>query len=262
MNYFKDFRKIFYYFGDEWEKPGIEGIPEISYVQDFTQYAEVIDQVREALYFSEKYSILENERPDQVSYKFYRSPDYHWTIYLMNEHIREKGWPLSLKRFNEVVARDYPHQFIGVQADISNVMLQGDVIYGDLSGAKGTILRRNVDLGTMVIDTSKSPIKQFRKGEKIRISLQAPGHSSSNVPSTGYLEVAETSFEYNAPHHYENSNGEYVDIDPTAPRPAIYNEVTYLNRYERLNAEQKDINVIQPEYIRKISSAFKKALNS
>ena len=53
-----------------------------------------------------------------------------------------------------------------------------------------------------------------------------------------------------------------MDIDPTAPAPAIYNEITISDRYHKINESLKQIKVIKPTNIIQIASAFKRALTS
>jgi hypothetical protein len=260
MKYFDKFRQISYVFGDEFEKPGASGATAISVTQDLTQYVEVVDQLRFDASFYNKYNIIENERPDQVSQKLYGTPTFHWTFYMMNDNIRSHGWPLTQKQLTERVETDHPNHFLQFRADITNIYLQGDVVLGDLSGARGRILRRFPDLGVIIVQMFGSA--RFRANENIQIILQAPGHTASNIPAAGKIPCVATGFEYNSTHHWENSAGEYVDIDPRVGAAAIYNEVTVRERYERLNNDLKAIRVIRPENISVVATAFKKALTS
>ena len=92
----------------------------------------------------------------------------------------------------------------------------------------------------------------FQVGEAITAASQPPNTATFNVVSSG--------FEYNATHHYENTSKEYVDVSPTGPVPALYNEVTIADRYRRQNDALKQIKVIKPENMSAIASAYKKAL--
>ena len=260
MKYFDKFRKVTYFYGDEFATPGTLGGAELNYTQDLTHYVDMVDQLRYNAAFYNKYNIIENERPDQVSYKLYGNPSFHWTFYMMNDNLRSHGWPLTLKQMDERVKADFPHQFLQFRADITNIYLAGDVIIGDQTGAKATILRRFPDLGIIIVDMATTT--KFRAQEKIEILLQAPGHTPSNVPAGGKIACVAVGDEYNATHHWENSAGEYVDIDPRVGAAAIYNEVTNRDRYDRINNDLKQISVIRPEHISVVASAFKKALVS
>lgn len=247
MKYFQNFKKVAYTFGDEFEKAGA-GRRQIEFVQDISQYVDIVDQVRQAAHFYNYYDIIENERPDQVSQFLYDTPAFHWTFWMMNDHIREQGWPLTLKQMDEKLKTDHPHYYIKVNADISNFYLQNEIVYGQQSGKSGKILKRDLDHGILIVD-STGP---FQVGEAITAASQPPNTATFNVVSSG--------FEYNATHHYENTSKEYVDVSPTGPVPALYNEVTIADRYRRQNDALKQIKVIKPENMSAIASAYKKAL--
>ena len=260
MKYFDKFRQVSYVFGDEFEKPGASGATNSNLVQDLTQYVDIVDQLKDQAAFYNKYNIQENERPDQVSQKLYGTPTFHWTFYMLNDNLRSHGWPLTHLQLAERLKTDHPNQFLQFRADITNIYLQGDVVAGDQTGAKGTIIRRFPDLGIIIVEMVGT--KKFRQNENIEIILQAPGHTSSNVPFGGKIPNVATGDEENATHHWENSDGEYVDIDPRVGAAALFNEVTSRDRYERINNDLKAIKVIRPENITVVSSAFKKALTS
>lgn len=257
MEYFKNYRKTAYTFGDDFEKLGGAG-RQIEYVRDLTQYVDIVDQVREGIHFYEPYNIIENERPDQVSQFLYETPVYHWTFYIMNDSLRSHGWPLTFRQMDEKLATDFPHQFIYVRADLSNVFLQNEFVTGVISGCRGKIIKRDLDHGIIIVDTSayaKAGLPStFRQGEAINCT-GLPQHTAT-------LTISGTGLEFNATHHYEDGDGNPVDIDPTAPPPAIFNEVTISNRYHRINDSLKAIKVIKPDNIIQIASAFKRALTS
>ena len=119
-----------------------------------------------------------------------------------------------------------------------------------MSGTRGQIIKRHLDTGTIIVETDDN----FIQGEAL--SCSGPAQNVARIANIG------TGYEYYATHHYENSNGEYVDIDPTAPVPGVYNEVTIFDRYIRENDNLKNIAVIKQENITQIASAFKRALTS
>jgi len=249
MKFFENFKRVNYVYGDEFEKEGGASL-QLNLVQDLSQYVDVVDQVRESVHFYEPYNIIENERPDQVSYKLYGTPIYHWTFFMMNDHLREQGWPLNNLQLEATVKRDFPNQFIYSKGDLSKVFLVGDYVFGSRSGAEGKVLRRYLDLGIIIIETQD----KFQVGEAVNVR--------SFVPNTATIVAESTGNEYLAPHHYEDAAGNYVDIDPTAPIPALYNEVTNFDRYIRSNNKLKSINVIKPQNIIEVTSQYKRALSN
>lgn len=247
MRYFENFKKVNYTYGDEHEKIG-GARRHIELVQDISQYVDIVDQVREAAHFYEYYNIIENERPDQVSQALYGTPAFHWTFWMMNDHIREQGWPLTHKQMDEKLKTDHPHYYISLYNDLANYYLPGEIIYGQQSGASGEILRRDIDHGIIYVASKGA----FRVGESVVANSRPPNTASYPVISSG--------FEYNAPHHYENAKKEYVDIDVKRGPGALLNEVTIADRYRRQNDALKQIKVIKPENMSAIASAYKKAL--
>lgn len=257
MDFFKNYRKTGYTFGDDFENLG-GSTRQVEYVRDLTQYVDVVDQVREGINFYEKYNIIEGERPDQVSQFLYEKPTYHWTFFMMNDHLRAHGWPLTYQQMDEKLATDFPHQYIYVRADLSNIFLQDEYVTGVISGTRGKIIKRDLDHGIIIVDTfaykKAGRSHTFRQGEAITCTGQSG--------NTATLTIAGTGNEYLATHHYENADKEWVDIDPTLPAPALYNEITISDRYHEINNSLKQINVIKPANIISIASAFKRALTS
>ena len=248
MFYFKEFPKANYIFGDQLDIGGAEVTTEL--FQDISRYADVIDQVKDNTSFHEKYYILENDRPDQVSYDLYGTTIYHWTLFLMNDNLRTSGWPLTNSQLEAQLKKDFPHQFIVARDDLTSHFLPGQIARGLRSGSTGEIQRRNLDIGSIVIDANKP----FQVGEAV-------GNVGS-ATSTASLTISSTGNEYFGPHHYEDVDGNWVDIDPAIGPGAQLTEVTHYDRYVRLNDSLKEIIVIKPEFIGEIVSAFHRAIKS
>ena len=87
--------------------------------QNITAYVEVVDRIKSNLAFYENYYILDGDRPDQLSSKLYGTTDYYFMFYMMNDHIRERGWPLSEQRLVEKVKIDYPNTVLTTTSDMS-----------------------------------------------------------------------------------------------------------------------------------------------
>ena len=86
MKYFNEFQDTLYNFGNE-------ALPTLT--QDITRYVDVIDQVKDDISFLTFYTVREGYRPDQVSVQLYDTPLFYWTFYLLNDDIRQQGWPLN-----------------------------------------------------------------------------------------------------------------------------------------------------------------------
>jgi hypothetical protein len=241
-NYFKYFRNVDYLFGNE---------QDTAVFQDITLMSTVIDQVADASTVYQEYYILPNERPDQVSQKLYGRPDYHWTFFLMNPKLQERGWPRSFGKLFEAAELKYPRKVITTRTKLTDKFKVGQTLTGQTSEATATILERNLDLGQLFLDDGVSGT--FVAGENV---------NSTN--SDGVIEVIVVqSFadQYNVAHHYENSSGDQVDIDPEVGPGAQLTEVTYLNRLERLNDADNEIKVIRPDSVNEIVRSFRETLS-
>ena len=170
MRYTQKLLYKLYKFGDE-TKPAF--FPAID------TYVDLLDQVKQDLSFYEDYTILSGERPDTVSQKLYNNPDYGWTFYLMNDHVRESGWPVPQEKIYDLVKVRYPHRTVTTQEDFTSKPFDfpvGKVVTGSVSGTIGTIIRRIPELGQMIIDTTNTVLDN-------QISYTV------NVSETGFGEV-------------------------------------------------------------------------
>ena len=64
-----------------------------------------IDNVTEYLL----YEIDDGDRPDNVSYSLYGDTEYHWTFFVINQHLRNghASWPMSSEQFERYLAGKY-----------------------------------------------------------------------------------------------------------------------------------------------------------
>jgi hypothetical protein len=56
------------------------------------------------------YTIEDGERPDTVSYKLYGTPNYYWTLFILNNDLRDGlngAWPLSNQQMERMLEREY-----------------------------------------------------------------------------------------------------------------------------------------------------------
>lgn len=81
-----------------------------------------------------------------------------------------------------------------------------------------------------------------------------------DTPEIASVSLISAVAQYNSVHHYEDTNGEYVDIDPLNRNTTGLIPITYMDRMEQRNTELKQIRVIKPEAITQVLSEFKKFL--
>jgi hypothetical protein len=242
-NYFRYFPREFYLFGNE---------KMADTFQDITRYADVIDQVRDSTTVYRDYYIQDNERPDQTSYRLYGNPNFYWTFYLMNQNIREQGWPLSNTKVLKYAQKNYPNKTITTRNDLTSLtgfFKTGDTVTGRTSAATGKIVHRYMDLGQLVV---KETSGTFVTGENLNTDL-----------TTQIINAHSVEEEYNAAHHYEDSNGVFQDIsDLTAGPGASQVEVTVLDRIYRQNVALRQIRVIKDSLIQEVVKSFREAIAS
>ena len=98
--FFKNYPQTLYKFGTE---------TSLTAIQDLSAYVDLIDQVKDNINFYQEYTILDGDRPDTLSSKLYGSIAYYWTFFLLNDSIRQQGWPLTAQEIRAKAAVDYPN---------------------------------------------------------------------------------------------------------------------------------------------------------
>ena len=239
MTYLRNIGSVPYRFGNS-ENP-------VNF-KNLTRYADIIDQVKDTITTYQEYTILENMRPDQVSYELYGTTDYYWTFFLMNDKLREQGWPLSQAELLARCQKDFTGTVLVTASDlvsdqitgtgaIRNKIAEGVTLVGQTSGVTAVVDHIQYELGQVIVKGTKS----FNEGEFVYLSTDI------NVGFTVTTVVAE----YLATHHWENASGEYVDlvdadtgiVDITGG--AQNTKVTNLGRYIKQNDNLKRIRVLR-----------------
>ena len=237
--YFKNFPITPYSFGNNLVNVGFPNI---------SAYVEVIDVVKDTIAFYRKFYIQEGDRPDQVSMQLYDTPDYYYTFFMMNDNIREQGWPLSEQQLKERATTDFPHQVLTTNAILTGIFKVGAMISGSTSGATGKIIGRNLDLGQIIIDRA-TIVGTFRKTEIITSQV---GDSIQSVTLTNSID------QVNAIKHYVNGDKQLSDINPhSGVISSELTPITNLEYYREQNDGLKEIKVIKPGSITQIAKAFR-----
>lgn len=245
MQYFKNFQKISYLYGNE-------PVPVIT--QNISRYVDIIDQVKDNISFLTFYDIKEGYRPDQVSIQLYDTPLHYWTFYMLNDNIRQQGWPLTNGEFQTYIKKIFPNTVLTTRENISTKFKVGQTVTGNTSGASGTILRRNLDLGQIIIEG--------------KVSFSTAGETVTSTNSAGNIEslsIVSTSDEHKAANYYTDTSGGIVDLgvddDGNLLAPgAVKNEITNEQAYYNVNESLRSIRVIRPNLINTIVNSYKKAI--
>lgn len=173
MAYFYNFPIVNYRFGDD-EDPVL--------FDNISVYIDLIERLVDDTVAYEYYTIQDGDRADTISFKLYGTDQYYWTLYLLNENLRQQGWPLTTQEVHTLAREYYPN--VTVQTDDS---LHGEFYVGDTVATisedgltfqnpvfKGTIVDKNFDLGQIVI----KPRKEVRS-----FTVTNPGSGYTSIPT-------------------------------------------------------------------------------
>ncbi len=241
--YFKNFPSTPYSFG--------VNLPQVAYT-NITAYVDVIDQVKDNISFYRSYYIQEGDRPDQLSHKIYGSADYYWTFFLLNDHLKEQGWPLTYDALSKLVDKKHPNTVVETKDIFANRFKVGQTVTGSSSGVSGRIMHRNLDLGQIFIENSEIQVSDagestFRGNEVLTSQV------GENIES---LTLIKSSSERDSVRYYVDGDNLHCDIDPHGDSPADKTPITQLEYYIAENDKLKAIKVIKPDTIRDVFREF------
>lgn len=244
MAYFQPFPDIAYQFGNSEKSVAFP---------DLTAYVDMVDRLKDNLAFYSEYYVQEGDRPDQVSTILYKTPNYYWTFYLMNDHIREQGWPLTERQLKIKAKKEFPNTTLTTSNELTNKLKVGTVIKGLGSGATGTIIHRRLDFGQLIVETTDT----FQAGEVIT----AENDTSQSV------QIRAQSEEFNATAHYIAANGRIRDVEPynvnnfggglgIGGYNGTFAIVTFIDELREQNNNLKRIKVPRPDVVFDITNTF------
>lgn len=285
-NYFRNFPKVDYNFGDNERAVKFQHIG---------TYIDILDQVKEYSVYYQTYAIQNGERPDVLSHKLYNSVNYYWTFWLLNDHIRQQGWPLRDAEVWPMAQKYYPNTCFTTTAvtqekevkliDTGNEVLiewiptdmqtplcksknfkVGNWVYFKYSKTVGKILRIDQELGMLHVD-----VEGYRKLDNIMEVI--PEEDAMKVKENPEyqpryrleeLEIVKMYDQFDAPHHYEDGEGNWIYPSYDSVYPYVMNQrsvnsmnsVSYYERLRDLNEEQKTISVVKADVIETIAAEF------
>ena len=248
--FFQNFPLVTYNFGTEVD-PAI--------FQNISAYIKIVDDLKDDIAFYTTVHIQDYDRPDSFSYTLYGTTEFYWTFYYLNDDIRESGWPLPQQDLLPKAKLDYPHRSVITTADISKTFLPGHTVTGASSGSTGTVIKRYLDLGQIIIDSPNN----FDAGENITSAI-------NGVTQTADFVIVKSDVEqYNSVHHYENASKEHVDIglvpagNGTADYPSLSGKtpITYFDRILAKNDSLREIKCLKPDIAVQVKSEFNKLLS-
>ena len=136
MSYFKDFPLVAYSFGSGEQPVAFTGM---------NVYVDIVDQVKDQISAYRYYYIQEGDRPDILSNTLYDDQSFYWTFFLLNDHLRESGWPLTESRLVDKITQDHPDYVISTKNSLNGIFKIGQTVRGSSSGQ--TIWNRGIGAG-------------------------------------------------------------------------------------------------------------------
>lgn len=243
MSYFKHFPSSLYEFAN-----GEEAV-----MQNISLYVEVIDEVKTNGAFYQDYYIRNGDRSDNVSFNLYQNPRLHWTFYLMNDRLREQGWPLDHVEIVEKAKKDFPYITLTTEDSITGSFDVGVTVEatqssdGSPSHATGVIQSIDLDLGQLVIETTS--LENFKATDIVTAQQ-----------TMDQLQLVSVENQYLSAHHYEQDGEIYKNKLDLSPDP--YVEITNLDYYIQENDKLRNIIVLKPNGMNRIVSLFKEAIKA
>lgn len=288
MPFFRQFPKTVYDFEDR----GID-----TKIIDLFRFVKVDDAFIDDLSIYTYYRVDTGDRPDVVSSIIYGSPEYYWTFFILNEHLKSglSGWPMNSIEFENYLTEKYDGLVIQTRPEViyndlgevieyrntlasgnTTTFTVGETVTGVLSGATGKVVGINQDLSQLILNEVDGT---FLANEVISNNS---GHSIGKSLQYAPLENPQSIYLYrDAPHHYEDAEGRIripstvvneskllvdgVLVDNTVDSDILPENLTIVTNYEyetALNDARCEIRIVRPESIYDFAKKFKELINA
>lgn len=171
MTFFSNFPVVDYNFGDEID-PAL--------FQNLTAYIDILDQVKDDISFYETFTIRDEERPEVLSQRLYGTMDFYYQFYLLNDKLRQQGWPLSEQEVYSQAKVYYPNLTLFTDRSMHGEFYVGDYVAPNTGAGftnpdfKARIIEKNYDLGTLTV----KPLVEVRS-----ITVTSGGSGYTSVPT-------------------------------------------------------------------------------
>ena len=231
-SYFSYFNQRGYDFGDSIVKD----------VTNISKYTAIFSEIADNVSFYSYYTMQPGRRLDTISEELYGTPEFYWTIFLINSSIINvwKDLPLSNTSFKAYLSKKYPgvafpirdDQTLAGKFDISETVSFNSTNKATVTGIYPTAgyLTGTVTDGAFPINTEMT-LTGEDSGDTVVVNNRIP------VPE--------------APHHHVDSDGNRVPFNSGAVTPVSIRQVEF-----EANEAEAQIKVIRPEFIYDVSARF------
>jgi hypothetical protein len=281
-------------------KPYFRQVPNFEYTsrdygkQNISDYVEVKNlfkrgKLREEIFgnlsFFEKYTIIGDERPDNVAYKIYNDSVLDWVVLLSNNILNiQSEWPMTQRTFDEVMLEKYGsyeelysgihhYETIEIRNSEGITILPAGIKSDELSSFRFDETRRRFiknitcDDGKTVIVTLQNPIENISEGTDIIISDSLPQYNGRFKIDYTFTDENITQFSYLLDTNYgealqsSNSGTFHVVIatnylryydngkDIQMPSTDYLIPVTNYEYESQIENNKRNIYVLKPRYL-------------
>ena len=250
--YFKNFPIIGYEFGDSNES---------AFIQNLSSYVDVIDRLKDNINTYSFYEIKDFDRPDSLSGRLYGDDKYYWTFYLMNDTIKEQGWPQTNQDIYDYAIKAYPdwsadfdtgavlQDTITIASNVSKLYPNGTAVKivrtvgADISG---TVVRTNLEVGEIIIKSDFASVNDTYTAIKY-------------TDGSNQFSINDLVYEYNGTHHFTDTDGNQAGLVDDVGTKVI---VTNLENMVSENDLLKRIKIIKRSEIETITSQFNRLIKN
>jgi len=227
------------------------------------------------------------ERPDVMSQRLYGTTDYYWTFFVINEFLHDglAVWPMTQEDLSEYMSTEFEgwtvntlptitrNSDLGItdyKDSLANRFTVGETVVGSISGAKGTLTKKDLDLNQLVIqDVTLGTGGGF---------IGDPGNATENIvgETSGDSVATYRSWKYRvAPHHYYSltqakfggveGKDRPISIADNVPGAEGMSNTGFVSNQaylEELNFSRSRIRIINPTYIEQFVENFEELINA
>lgn len=275
MSFFQQFPKIQYDFADN----GID-----TRIVDLFRFVKADEKYFDDVSRYQYFQVRNGDRPDIVSNLLYGTPDYYWTFFLVNDHLKSglSGWPMMQEQLDDYLETEYSGTVIQTRPEVvttnSGIVTEyknslaglfeiNQTINGSESHASGRLASKDTQLSQLVI---KDVVGIFKRGDFFQNPDPNGEYITASTGRKSYSVRSYITYPYaEAPHHYESADGTIfynaVSIGETNVQPGVSNSelVAVSNReYEiSLNDERANIRIVRPNSIYKFVQIYQGLIN-
>lgn len=216
-------------------------------VVDLSQYSAIFSKIADDISFYSYYTMQDDERLDMISQKLYGTPEYYWTIPLINSTITNtyRDLPKDYPTFIQCLEKKYPGSAFKLAAGqtIAGKFEVGEIVsYNTTNKAK--IIGKFPTCGYLQVEVTNGsfPLNQ---------SFTVVGQTTNDTVTIANVVPA-----YNAPAYHVDANGNQTRWNAGQVTPILIREVE-----SDKNIVMSQIKVIRPKYIYDVSQRFAAEMN-